>query len=140
MHEVMVAVEGPFDRWSVGDASFAVLSKSFGAAKQARMRMAMLSPICKVELVVSLFDPKQPENERLKGKPHQLIEMATRMQELTCRPSIPIALPHWLDGGASDGMFLADYLERQLINVGERRLAKVLSGSVRRSSATIQRV
>lgn len=139
-HEVMVAVEGPMDRWGVGDASFAVLSKSFGAAKQARMQMAMTSPMCKVELVVSLFDPVQPENERLKGKTHQLIDMANRMRELTGRPSIPIAMPQWLDGGAADGMFLANYLERQLINVGERRLAKILSGSVRRSSATVQRL
>lgn len=138
--EVLVAVEGPMDRWGVGESSFAVLSKSFGHAKQFRLKEAMLSHERRCKLAISLFDPQQSEDERARGKEHQLSQMARLLRECTGLESIPIALPAWLDAGGADGRFLADYLERQLKYVGHKRLGAVLSRSVCRSSATLQRV
>lgn len=132
-YPVIAIVEGPMDKWAVGEASVAVLNKSLGYEKKQRLT-ALLNRKT-VELVVVLVDPVQNERDKADGHPHQMDSMVKAIDSLGMTNVLPVWLPEWLDPGAMHGQYLAYYLENYLGSRGYQRLGAVLAGSVRSTSA-----
>lgn len=126
-------VEGTADRWATGKPSVALLSKSLGAQKCARLFPALAQS--SVEAVVILLDPEQPENEALKGKQHHIEITAAIVRQHWPGPVIPVYLPVHLDPGASKGGFLAGYLYNKMKEAGYAALGESLAGDVLSSTA-----
>lgn len=129
---VCVLVEGPADRWAVGSSSVAWLGKSVGGTKLGRFIQAV--SWSSVELVVILLDPKQPENERVKGHTHPILVAKERCEKYLSVPVLPVFLPLLTDPGSLPGRFLSKYLSRSLSVNGYPELGEVLAGDVLRSS------
>lgn len=142
---VSCVVEGVFDRFAVGDSSFALLTKSFRSTQLARLRQC--SNISSTELFVILLDPLRSMADCLSGKPHH-IEVATTVlssifADLSIRSRrvqvLPVSLPEGHDPasfGAKHGKAsLADFLEQHLRKSGYAEFGKILAGSVLSSSA-----
>lgn len=132
-YPVVAMVEGPIDKWVMGDASVALLNKSLGYEKQQR-----LLPLVKsgsVELIVLVVDPKQSDRESEAGDPHHMDKLLQTVQSLGLVNVLPVWLPESLDVGACHGYYLAEYLENYLGQRGYQRLGQILARSVRSTSA-----
>jgi hypothetical protein len=131
---VLTLVEGPADRWAIGSSGVALLSKTLGGQKAARLATGLSGS--KVELVLVLLDPEQPENEKAKGKPHQIEETVARVRKITTKPVLPVYLPSGLDPADAGGEFLARYLSIALRKFEYAEHSEVLARSVLASTAT----
>lgn len=132
---VAVAVEGPIDKWAVGRPAFALLGKSFGAEKQARVKqMAAISPC---QLFIVLLDPTQDAEAVKRGQEHHSVVMTRTLAAIVGQPVIDVRLPVHMDPGCAEPHFLAKYLYQAVRKSGHANLAEPLAGTILRTSASL---
>lgn len=66
-YTTICVVEGPIDVWGIGSQGVGLIGKKLSAQK-----LELLTKHCKDSTLVIMLDPKQPESEAARGKPHQI--------------------------------------------------------------------
>jgi hypothetical protein len=139
---VACTVEGVFDRFAVGDSSFALLTKSFRSSQIARL--TQMSNNSQTELFVILLDPLRSMSDCLSGKPHHIDVARDVLQTAFGRLTrstrvVALTIPDGHDPASFGAKYgkagLADFLEQHLRKSGYAEFGQILAGNVLSSSA-----
>jgi putative hemolysin len=105
-YRVIVIVEGPGDKWSVGPNACAILGKTL-TDRKAKQIVQACRGIPRVFVVA--LDPDQDNRERVKGKKHHIENAVAVMKSVTSDPVVGLYLPPTTDPGGLDRDYFWSY-------------------------------
>lgn len=120
-HSVVVPVEGPGDRWSVGPCSFATLGKVIG---QRAVRIAAAVNRHDVRAIPVLYDPEMSEDAIRHGRKHHIERAVDDLQPLVDCPVFGVYLPEGTDPGGLEGDYVWWHINQELRKRGLRHLVR----------------
>lgn len=109
----IVVVEGPGDKWIVGDQGVAVLGKKLPQAKLRRIIQAMKPHGDNAKIVIA-FDPSQDQKARLRKERHHITSAVMLCKQLTKVPVYDLWLPRWTDPGGLSRSYIWTLINQRL--------------------------